>query len=67
MPNRSECKFHSANYVSQLNGCVAPGLYFKDIDNDGLLDVAASYQALMKFHDAMGRGNTAKLKVIDLY
>ena len=67
VPNRSECKFHAANYVRQLNGCIAPGLYFKDLDGDGLMDVASSYKTLMDFHDAMGRGNTATLKVIDLF
>lgn len=48
VPNRSECKFHVANYPSELLGCIAPGLSFGDLDEDGLLDVASSRKALDK-------------------
>lgn len=48
VPNRSECKFHVANYPSELLGCIAPGLSFGDLDEDGLLDVANSRKALDK-------------------
>lgn len=67
IPGRSECKFHAANYVHQLNGCFAPGAYHTDLNGDGLPDVSGSYQTLMKFHDVMGRDVKAKLKIIDLY
>ena len=39
VPNRSECKFHAANYARQLNGCFALGENRADIDKDGQTDV----------------------------
>ena len=53
VPNRSECKFHSANYWKQLNGCVAPGLKYKRINNDNYRDVTNSKNSLKAFHDAL--------------
>jgi hypothetical protein len=37
---------HPGNYTTQILGCQLPGLYFKDIDGDGTLDVARSGDAL---------------------
>lgn len=67
VPGRSECKFHAANYKHQLNGCFAPGLYFKDLNGDGFPDVVASYSALMGIHRAMGNDTEAILKVIQIF
>ncbi len=53
VPNRSECKFHSANYWKQLNGCVAPGLKYTRINNDNYRDVTNSKNSLKAFHDAL--------------
>lgn len=50
---RSECKFHSANYSRQLNGCVALGLSLVDIDGDGEKDVTSSRKAMSLFHEAL--------------
>ena len=51
--------------MRQLNGCIATGLAFSDIDKDGLLDVKESKAALRQFHKAM-KGTKAKLTVIDI-
>jgi len=48
VPNRSFCLIHSANYIRELLGCIAPGLSHADIDKDGLLDVASSKNAMIK-------------------
>jgi len=48
VPSRSESKIHVANYVSQLEGCIAPGLTHKDINGDGLVDNVSSGAALKK-------------------
>lgn len=48
VPNRSEILIHVANYNRQLLGCIAPGLYLKDIDGDNVLDVSSSKKALEK-------------------
>jgi len=62
VPNRSECKFHSANYFHQLNGCIALGDSFADIDGDGWRDVLNSTETMVKFHNIL-----KDLKEIDLY
>lgn len=46
VPNRSGIRFHSANFVSQLRGCIAPGLRRWDINNDGIIDIMDSKKAL---------------------
>lgn len=53
VPNRSECKFHAANYARQLNGCIALGTGRLDIDKDGNVDVTSSRVAMNKFHAAL--------------
>ena len=39
---------HNANYVTQLEGCVAVGEAIKDINADGTLDVTNSVKTLKK-------------------
>lgn len=42
VPNRSWILIHAANYVSELQGCIAPGVDRIDINNDKILDVTSS-------------------------
>lgn len=65
VPKRSECKFHVANFMYQLNGCIALGLDFADIDGDGLMDVTSSAKALELFHGATVGCTEGTLEVID--
>lgn len=53
VPGRLECKFHSANYWYQLNGCVALGSGLTDINNDGYNDVVNSKNTMKSFHEAL--------------
>lgn len=53
--NRSECKFHSANYWHDLNGCIALGSSYMDIDNDGFRDVLNSKKIMKLFHQTLGK------------
>ena len=46
---RSECKFHIANYWSQLLGCVALGLRTLFMDGDNTYDLTKSRIALEEF------------------
>lgn len=55
VPHRSGIRIHSANYARQLNGCVALGDRFADIDKDGKLDVANSRITIKAFEDKMNR------------
>ena len=63
VPNRSECKFHAANYARQLNGCIALGNNRKDIDLDGYKDVTSSRLTMNRFHAAL-RGDTEAILII---
>ena len=63
--NRSECKFHSANYWFQLNGCIALGLSLKDINNDCYNDVTSSKKALKSFHSALKGGGGKAILIIE--
>lgn len=63
VPNRSECKFHAANYARQLNGCIALGQKRVDIDGDGYRDVTSSRKTMAAFHKAMGGDTKARLVV----
>tara|TARA_R110000737_G_scaffold326842_1_gene340775 strand:- start:58 stop:468 length:411 start_codon:yes stop_codon:yes gene_type:complete len=53
VPNRSECKFHSANYWHELNGCIALGDKFLDINKDSFRDVLNSKNTMKKFHEVL--------------
>jgi hypothetical protein len=46
VPNRSWILFHAANWPRDIEGCIAVGLGFADIDVDGLLEVASSRIAM---------------------
>jgi len=54
VPNRDLILIHPANFVSQLLGCIAPGLNRIDVNKDGVIDVASSKAAmteLLKYVD----------------
>lgn len=59
--DRSECKFHSANYWHQLNGCIALGLKLKDINKDGYIDITNSKDTMSGFHTSLKGKNEALL------
>ena len=61
VPNRSECKFHSANYWFQLNGCIALGRSLADINKDGYNDITSSKSTMSAFHKAFDNDTTATL------
>ena len=47
---RAGLRIHVANYTRQLEGCIAPGYSFTDLDKDGQLDISqstAAYDALV--------------------
>lgn len=67
VPGRRECKFHSANFWKQLNGCIALGKYEANLDGDPVMDIAHSRITMDRFHKAMGNDIRAKLVVIDFF
>ncbi len=52
---RSGIRIHSANYFSQLNGCIALGDNLVDINKDGELDVVNSRRTIDLFNNFMGK------------
>lgn len=53
VPNRSGIRFHSANFVSQLEGCIAPGLDKHDLNGDGIVDITNSKKAMSMMNDLL--------------
>jgi hypothetical protein len=50
VPGRSGLRIHVANYTRQLEGSIAPGYSFTDLDKDGQIDISqstAAYDALV--------------------
>lgn len=64
VPGRSEAKIHAANYVDQLDGCIAPGLRVGDINSDGLPDMVESRLSLEKIHEALGDRKYCTIEII---
>lgn len=48
---RSGIRFHASNYASLLNGCIALGKDFADLNKDGLLDVTSSVATVTEFEN----------------
>lgn len=42
VPGRSEILIHPGNYYTDILGCIIPGQYLNDINNDGVCDVINS-------------------------
>lgn len=53
VPDRAGILIHVANFVSELRGCIAPGLFFGDINNDGVIDITQSGPGLKKLQDRL--------------
>lgn len=63
VPNRSECKFHAANYWHELNGCISLGLKLADLNRDGYPDITSSRNTMKAFHIAL-KGETEVALII---
>ncbi|MBK9270777.1 MAG: hypothetical protein IPM48_04200 [Saprospiraceae bacterium] len=50
VPNRTEIKFHVANFHHELNGCIAVGDLHLDMNQDGFRDLRNSRNTLDKIH-----------------
>lgn len=53
VPNRTEVKFHAANYWHEIQGCIALGEKFVDFDLDGIPEVTNSRRTMDKFHKSL--------------
>jgi hypothetical protein len=66
VPNRAGVRIHSANYVTQLRGCIALGDAHKDINLDGLSDVVHSGDTVKAFEKLMNYEDF-ELEIIKAY
>lgn len=64
VPGRKYIRLHVANYTRQLRGCIAPGMNVKDIDGDGVLDVASSGRALDGIHEYTKRREDVGIRFV---
>ncbi len=61
VPDRFECKFHSANYWYDLNGCISLGLKHNKINKDNYYDVSNSKDTMKVFHEVLSNFTDIKL------
>ena len=61
VPNRSRILIHKGNYNRDTLGCILPGIYHKDLDNDGLKDVGGSTAAFKRLKEILP--NKFKLQI----
>jgi hypothetical protein len=54
VPGRSGILIHIGNYAAGIHtdtrGCIIPGIYFKDINEDGYADIGSSTEAMNKLN-----------------
>jgi hypothetical protein len=55
VPNRSGIRIHSANFYTQIKGCIALGDSHKDLNADQSLDVVHSGNTTKAFEEFMGK------------
>ena len=67
VPQRSQIMIHTANYARQLLGCLAPGRGFKDIDNDGIIDVYSSQDVMDELERRIALGTEFEVHFIDRF
>ncbi len=53
VPNRDWILIHEANYVHQLQGCIAIGAKVADINGDGTMDITSSKLTKARFMEFM--------------
>lgn len=66
VPGRAGIRIHSANYVSELRGCIALGDAHKDINLDALIDVTHSGATIVNFENLMNYEDF-ELEIIKAY
>lgn len=67
VPGRSEILIHTANFVYQLQGCIAPGTDFKHLDRDGVIDIANSRKVMEELERNIPVGARCIVQIIDNY
>ncbi len=61
---RTECKFHSASFWHDLNGCISLGTNYEYINNDDYFDLKNSRNTMKIFHSVLSDFDKVEL-IID--
>ena len=61
---RTEVKIHVANFWKELEGCIALGLSFIDMDNDKEIDVTYSRPTISTFHRLLKPYENYRVKLV---
>ena len=64
VPFRKFIQIHSANYTSQIKGCIAVGSSLGDINNDGVIDVANSKSSMSKLLAECSKCEKIKVSIL---
>lgn len=67
VPQRSEILFHTANFVRTLEGCIAPGTKFEDIDRDGIIDVKNSQYVMNRIEEVFPLHSIGILTITNVF
>lgn len=67
VPSRSGIMIHVGNFVRQLNGCIAPGTKFIDIDRDGIIDVTNSRYVMEQLQRHIPLGASTRVIVTNVF
>jgi hypothetical protein len=65
VPNRSGVRIHSANFFSQLRGCISMGDAHRDINADTNPDVTNSGRAIFEFEKVLNKEDF-ELEILDV-
>lgn len=58
---RTECKFHSASFWKDLNGCISLGMRYSHINKDGYFDLSESKHTMSRFHKVLNSFDKVEL------
>jgi hypothetical protein len=53
VPDRDSILIHKGNYTTDTLGCILPGSYFTDLNDDGKIDVAESTKTMKYLLDLL--------------
>jgi hypothetical protein len=67
VPGRTAILVHRGNYTRDILGCILIGLYHDDIDNDKIMDVVYSTQAVAALKHYIGNRKKVQITITQTY
>lgn len=63
VPGRSSILIHLGNFYSDIEGCILVGSRFKDVNNDGIVDVIESTKTKDTLLSYINKGDSITVKI----